>query len=49
MNKKEKKRIGVGMNKYNAIMSKIIKKGKPVTDTLIEMLDEASKYKIKEP
>ena len=28
-------------------MTSIIKKGKPVTDTLIEMLEEASKYDIK--
>jgi len=40
--------LEVGMTKYNAIMSKIIKKGKPVAETLIEMLDEAGKYKIKD-
>uniref|UniRef100_A0A6M3Y1N7 Uncharacterized protein n=1 Tax=viral metagenome TaxID=1070528 RepID=A0A6M3Y1N7_9ZZZZ len=33
---------------YQKKMNKIIKKGKPVSDTLIEMLDEAGKYEIKE-
>jgi len=40
----ERKKIS--MQKYNKIMSEIIKKGKPVSDTLIEMLEEAGKYKL---
>jgi len=34
------------MKKYNNLIDKIAKKGKPVSDTLIEMLDEAAKYDI---
>ena len=34
------------MNEYNNKMSEIIKKGKPAADTLIDMLEEASKYDI---
>ena len=37
----------ITMSKYNDIMSSIIKKGKPVVNTLIDMLEEASKYEIK--
>ena len=37
----------ISMSRYNKIMAKIIKKGAPVSDTLISMLDEASKYEIK--
>lgn len=37
----------ISMAEYNARMSKIIKMGKPVVDTLCDMLDEASKYDIK--
>ena len=36
----------ISIKKYNKIMSYIIKKGNPVPDTLIEMLEEASKYKL---
>jgi hypothetical protein len=42
-----KKRKKITMERYNKIMNKIIKMGKPVSDTLIEMLDEAFKYTIK--
>ena len=38
----------ISMTEYNSIMSSIIKKGQPVSDTLVEMLEEASKYNIKE-
>ena len=40
-----KKKI-ITMSEYNALMSEIIKKGKPVADTLVEMLEECSKYDI---
>jgi len=33
--------------RYNTIMDKIIKMGKPVSDTLIDLLEEASKWEIK--
>ena len=36
----------ISIEKYNKIMDSIIKKGRPVSDTLIEMLEEASKYKL---
>jgi len=36
----------ISIKKYNEIMGNIIKKGKPVSDTLIEMLEEAGKYKL---
>jgi hypothetical protein len=34
------------MKEYNEIMTGIIKKGKPVSDTLIEMLEEAGNYDV---
>ena len=34
----------ISIKKYNEIMASIIKKGKPVSDTLVEMLEEAGKY-----
>jgi len=37
----------ISMKRYSEIMSSIIKKGKPVSDTLAEMLEEAAKYTIK--
>ena len=37
----------ISIEKYNKIMDKIIKKNMSVADTLIEMLEEASKYEIK--
>lgn len=37
----------VSIKKYNKIMASIIKKGKPVSDTLIELLEEAGKYNLK--
>lgn len=43
---KKKKRISI--TRYNKIMNNIIKIGRPVSDTLIEMLQEASQYTIKE-
>lgn len=36
----------ISITQYNNIMSNIIKKGYPVTDTLVEMLEEASKYQL---
>ena len=45
---KKKTRKLISMTEYNKIMDKIIKKKKSVEDTLIEMLDAASKYNIKE-
>lgn len=36
------------MKEYNKKMDKIIAKGLPVADTLILLLEEASKYTIKE-
>ena len=36
----------ISVEKYNEIMGNIIKKGRPVSDTLIEMLEEAGKYKL---
>lgn len=44
MKKIKQKRITI--QKYNEIMSNIIKKGHPVVDTLMELLEEASKYKL---
>jgi len=41
------KQSKISIEKYNEIMSSIIKKGKPVSDTLIEMLEEAGKYKLR--
>ena len=41
------KKKKITMKKYSKIMDKIIKMGKPVSDTLIAMLEEASKYEIK--
>ena len=35
------------MTEYNNMIAGIIKKGKPVSDTLIEMLEEAGKYDVK--
>jgi hypothetical protein len=40
------KRKEISISKYNKIMEKIIAKGKPVSDTLIELLEEAGKYDI---
>jgi len=42
-----KKRKTISIQKYNKIMSEIIKKGKPVSDTLVDMLEEDAKYTIK--
>jgi hypothetical protein len=38
------KRKKISISKYNKIMEKIIAKGLPVPETLIELLEEASKY-----
>ena len=38
----------IDMNKYTKIMNQIIEKGYSVEDTLIEMLETTSQYKIKE-
>lgn len=38
----KKKKINI--SKYNKIMEKIVAKGRTVSETLIEMLNEASKY-----
>jgi len=43
------KRTGISMKKYNEILTEIIKKGKPVSDTLVEMLEEASRFDITQP
>jgi hypothetical protein len=40
------KKHTIPMSKYNKIMAGIIKKGKPISDTLIELLEEAGKYDI---
>ena len=42
----ELKQKNISIDAYNEIMSTIIKKGLPVSDTLIDMLEEAAKYKI---
>ena len=42
----KQKQSKISIEKYNEIMASIIKKGKPVADTLVEMLEEASKYKL---
>ena len=44
-----RKRTEICMKSYNQKMAEIIKMGKPVTDTLVEMLEEAAKYKITQP
>jgi len=41
----KKKKISI--KRYNTIMDNIIKMGKPVSDTLIDLLEEASKYEVK--
>jgi hypothetical protein len=46
-NMKRKQKL-ISMTEYNKIMSDIIDKGHPVSDTLIEMLNEASKYQLPE-
>ena len=43
------KRKVISMKEYNQKMAEIIKMGKPVTDTLVDMLEEAAKYKITQP
>lgn len=48
-NKQTLKQKTISMGKYNQIMADIIKKGHPVSDTLVEMLEEAAKYKIRGP
>ena len=45
--KQTRKRKIVTMDEYNKIMDKIIKKDKPVDETLIDLLEEAAKYNIK--
>ena len=45
--RKVMKRKIVTMDEYNKIMDKIIKKDKPVDETLIDLLEEAAKYDIK--
>lgn len=42
----KKKQIEVTATEYQNIMGSIINKKKSVSDTLIEMIEEASKYKI---
>ena len=44
---KKIKRKVISINTYNKKMDAIIKKKFPVAETLIELLEEASKYKIK--
>ena len=46
MKTKKNKRIKISASVYNKIMSKIIAKGSPVADTLIELIEEAAKYHI---
>ena len=41
------KRKVISINLYNKKMDKIIKNGFPVAETLIALLEEAGKYKIK--
>lgn len=45
---KTKKQKPITIQRYNEIMSNIIKKGHPVVDTLVELLEEASKYRLPE-
>lgn len=40
------KQTKISLCEYNVKMAEIIKKGKPVADTLAEMLGEASKYQL---
>ena len=48
MKKKQKnKQKSISMEQYNKIMDRIIKMGLPVAESLILMLDEASKYRVK--
>ena len=44
--KKVKLKKNITMTKYSQKMDKIIKKKLPVSDTLIEMLEEAAKYNV---
>ena len=41
------RRKRISMKEYNLKMARIIKMGKPVSDTLILLLEEAGKYDIK--
>ena len=45
--KSKNKKKSISIDKYNKIMNKIIAMGLPVADSLILMLDEAAKYKVK--
>lgn len=45
---KKMKQKKISMETYTAKMDKIINKQKPIDETLIEMLNEASRYEIKE-
>ena len=47
VDRKQTRKI-VTVEQYNKIMDKIIKKDKPVDETLIDLLEEAAKYNIKE-
>ncbi len=38
------KRKEISITQYNKLLAKIIAKGKPVAETLIELLEEAGKY-----
>ena len=42
-----RRRKRISMKEYNSKMAEIIRMGKPVSDTLILMLEEASKYNLK--
>ena len=44
---KARKRKVVSMQQYSNIMASIIEKGRPVSDTLIELLKEAGKYTLR--
>lgn len=48
MKKSKETRINITATEYESKMEKVIKKGKPVAETLIEMLEVASKYEIKD-
>jgi hypothetical protein len=44
----KKKRKKITFAEYNKKIEKIIALGKPVSDTLIDLLDEAAKYEIRD-
>lgn len=43
-----RKRIKISLKEYTSKLDEIISKGHSINDTLIELLEESSKYEIKD-